>query len=82
MVHPERLGALPVVDPPAEDVLHPSYHLPLGDLALYDPGGVGLPPVLEGWVGLILDGLDEPAVEAYSHCAASQPLCLQLLQVV
>jgi hypothetical protein len=34
------------------------------------------------WVGPILDGLDEPAAEAYSHCAVGQPLRLQLLQVV
>jgi hypothetical protein len=51
VVHPERLGALPIADPPAEYVLHPSRHFCLGDLALHDPCGVGLPPVLEGSVG-------------------------------
>jgi hypothetical protein len=48
---------------------------------LHDPGGVGLPPVLEGWVGSTLDGLDE-AVKAYGHRATCQPLHLQLLQVI
>jgi hypothetical protein len=27
----------------------------------------------------ILNGLDEPVTKAYSHCATSQPLRLQLL---
>jgi hypothetical protein len=50
--------ALPVADPPTKELLHPSCHLPLRDLALYDPGGVGLPLVFKGRVGLILNGLD------------------------
>jgi hypothetical protein len=79
VVQPERLGALQVADPLAEDVLHPSRDLHLGDLALYDPSGVELPLALEGWVGPILDWLDEPVAEAYSHRASGQPLRLQLL---
>jgi hypothetical protein len=82
MVHPERLGAFPVANAPAEDVLHLGRHLSLRDLALHNPGGVGLPPVLKGRVDLILDGLDEPTAEAYRHCATGQPLRLQLFQVV
>jgi hypothetical protein len=82
VVHHERLGTLPVANLPAEDVLHLSRHLRLGDLALHDMGGVGLPLVLEDWVGPFLDGLDEVAAEAYDHRATGQPLCLQLLQVV
>jgi hypothetical protein len=33
-VYPQRLRALLVADPPADDVLRASYHLRLGDLAL------------------------------------------------
>jgi hypothetical protein len=82
VVHPKRLGTLPVADPPAEDALRPSRHLHLGDIALHDPGGVRLSPILEGWVGPILDGLDEAAADAYGHYATDQPLRLQLLLVV
>jgi hypothetical protein len=59
-----------------------SRHLCLGDLALHDPSKVGLPPVLEGRVGPILERLDEAAAEADCHCGTGQPLRLELLQVV
>jgi hypothetical protein len=50
VVHPQCLEALPVADPPAEDVLRASHHLRLGDLALRDPGGVKLPQYSNaGW---------------------------------
>jgi hypothetical protein len=81
-VHPERLGAFPIVDVPAQDISHPRRHLPLGDLALHDPGGVRLPPVLKGRVDPVLDGLNQPTAEAYSNRATGQPLYLQPLQVV
>jgi hypothetical protein len=58
MVHPKRLRTFPVADAPAEDVLHPGCHLSLRDLALYDPGGDGLPLVLKGRMDPILDGLN------------------------
>jgi hypothetical protein len=41
-VHSKGLGAFPIADAPAEDVLDPRRHLPLGDLALDDTDGVGL----------------------------------------
>jgi hypothetical protein len=66
----------------AEDVLRASYHLHLGDLALRDPGWVGLAPVFEGRMGLVLERLDEAVAEADGHCSAGHPLCLELLQVV
>jgi hypothetical protein len=40
---------------------------PPGDLALQDPSGVGLPTVLEGRVGSILERLNEATAEADGH---------------
>jgi hypothetical protein len=71
-VHPQCLGALSVADPPAEDVLRASHHLRLGDLVLCDPGGIGLPPVLKGRMGPILERLDKVAAEADSHRGAGR----------
>jgi hypothetical protein len=81
-VYPKCLGALPVADPPTEDAFHTGRHLRLGDLVLHDPSRVGLPPVLEGRVALILERLDEAATEADGHHNTGQPLHLELLQVV
>jgi hypothetical protein len=80
-IHTKHLGALTVADVPSEDALHPRRHLLFGDLALNDPSGVGLAPVLVGRVDLVLDGLNQPTTEADSHRAAGQPLRLQPLQV-
>jgi hypothetical protein len=74
--------ALSVADPHVEDVLRTSHHLRHGDLALCDPGGVGLPPVLEGWLRSVLERLDEAATEADGDHGAGQPIRLELLQVV
>jgi hypothetical protein len=68
-IHTERLGALPIADAPTEHVLQPRRHLPFGDLALGDPGGVGLAPILKGWVDPVLDGLNQPTAKAYCHHA-------------
>jgi hypothetical protein len=78
MVHPERFRAFPIADVTAEDVLHPGRHLPLETFALY-LGGVGLARVLKGRVDPILNWLDEPGAQAYTHCTTGQPLRLQLL---
>jgi hypothetical protein len=56
-IHTKRLGALPVADAPDKDVIHPRRHLLLGDLALVDPGGVGLPLVHVRQVYPVLDML-------------------------
>jgi hypothetical protein len=74
--------ALLVADPPSKDVLHASYHLRLGDLALCNSGRVGLTPIFKGQMGPILKRLDETAAEADGHRGAGQPLRLELLQVV
>jgi hypothetical protein len=71
-VYPKCLGALSVADLPAEDALRTSRHLRLGDLALHDPNRVGLPPVLEGRVGPVLERLDEAAVEADGYRGTGQ----------
>jgi hypothetical protein len=81
-VHPQCLGELPVADPPTEDVLRASHHLRLGDLALCDPSGVALPPVLTGRMGPVLERLDEVATEGDGLRGAGQALSLELLQVV
>jgi hypothetical protein len=75
-------GTLPVVNPPAEYDLRMSHHLLLRDLVLHDPSGVGLPLVLEGRVGPILEGLDEAVAEVDDHHGTGQPLRLRLLQAV
>jgi hypothetical protein len=80
-VYPQCLGALPVADPPAEDVLRTGHHFCSGDLELHDPSRVGLHPVLEGWVGPVLERLDEVAAEANGHRGTKQPVRLKLLQV-
>jgi hypothetical protein len=49
---------------------------------LHDPSGVGLPLVLEGRVGPILEGLDEAVAEVGDHHGTGQPLRLRLLQAV
>jgi hypothetical protein len=48
---------------------------------LGDPGWVGLPPILKGRMGPVLERLDE-AAEADGHRGAGQPLRLELLQGV
>jgi hypothetical protein len=63
-------------------LFHVSHHLLLGDLALRDLGGVGLPPVLDGRVGSVLERLDEVAAEVDGDRGAGQPIRLELLQVV
>jgi hypothetical protein len=55
------------------------HHLRLGDLALSDPSWIGLPPVLEGRMGPILEWLNETAAEADGHHGIGQPLHLELL---
>jgi hypothetical protein len=62
--------------------LRASHHLLLGDLALCDPSRFGLPPVLKGRMGPVLERLDELAAEADGHRDAGQPLRLELLQVI
>jgi hypothetical protein len=59
-----------------------SHHLHLGDLVLCDQSGFGLPPVLEGRMGPVLERLDEAAAEADGHHGAGQPLSLEMLQVI
>jgi hypothetical protein len=56
-IHTKRLGVLTVADAPGE-ALHTHYHLLFGDLALDDPGGVRLTPLLIGRVDPVLDGLN------------------------
>jgi hypothetical protein len=75
-VYPEHLGALLVADPPTKDVLRAGYHLRLGDLALCDSGRVRLPPILEGWVGPVLERLDETTAEADGHRMPVSPSAL------
>jgi hypothetical protein len=82
IVYPKCLGALPVANLPVEDALPTSRHLRLGDLALHDPSRVGLPPVLEGRVGLILERLDEVATEADGHRGTGQLFRLEPLQFI
>jgi hypothetical protein len=49
---------------------------------LRDSGRVRLTPVLKGWMGLVLERLDQAAAATDGHHGAGQPLHLELLHVV
>jgi hypothetical protein len=56
-IHAECHRTRPVADVPDEQVFHPRHHLLPGELALHDPGGIGMALVLVRLVHSIMDQL-------------------------